>query len=170
MKKFICVPVIVILIFISTVVQGAEIWEEFSGIRWGTPLAALEGLQENRKDDYVQYCVRPEEQYSIDDLVLGSVIYGFYQEKFYAAFINLTSRSQFDQTMKLLQLKYGNPRANLRLTQTTYIWDYQQLKIKLKHDKKNETFKLGFYHTPLSEALNRQRIGEGGIRIRKLDE
>ena len=170
MKKTSIIPFIVILYFVSTVVHGAEIWEEFSGIRWGTPLAALQGLQENRTDDYVQYFVRPEEQYSIDDLVLGGVIYGFYQEKFYAAFINLTSRSQFDQTMKLLQLKYGKPRANLRLTQTTYIWDYQQLKIKLKHDKKNESFKLGFYHTPLSEALNQQRIGEGDIKLRKLYE
>ena len=169
MKKTICMSAIVIFILVSIIDAGAQIWEEFSGIKWGAPLTSLKGLKEKRKDAYVNYFVRPGEIYTIDNLVLGSVTYGFYQNKFYAAFIDLDSRSHFNETMELLKLKYGKPRANLGLTQTVFIWDYQQMKIKLKHDKTKETFKIGFYFTPLSEALNRQRIAKGEIKIRKLE-
>ena len=161
--------IFLIFLFVAEV-PGTEIWEEFSGVKWGSPLASLKGLQKTHTDAYVQYFVRPEEVYALDDLVLGKVTYGFYLEKFYAAFIDIDTRAKFDRTMELLQLKYGKPRANLSLNQTVYIWDYQQVKIKLKQDNPNQAFKLGYYYTPLSEALNQQRIAKDGIKIRKLED
>jgi hypothetical protein len=51
-------------------------------------------------------------------------------------------------------------RAQLRVTQTIYIYDYHEIKIKLKHYETEGTYKLAFYYTPLSAKLNERRLEE----------
>ena len=73
-------------------------------------------------------------------------------------FIKIDSDKHIDEIKNYLDAEYGPVRAQLRVTQTIYIYDYHNIKIKLKEYETKGTYKLGFYYTPLSSKLNESRL------------
>jgi hypothetical protein len=128
------------------------------GIKWGAGAATVKNLKEVRKETNVEYYVKPGQNYIINDINLGQPIYGFFNDQFFAAFINIESDEHVDAIKDFLDAEYGPVRAQLRVTQTIYIYDYHDIKIKLKQFENKGTYKLAFYHTPLSNKLNESRM------------
>jgi hypothetical protein len=57
----------------------------------------------------------------------------------------------------------------MRMDQTIYIWDYLEVKIKLKHYEDQPKSKLAFYYTPLSAKVNEARQAAKSEVVIKLD-
>ena len=157
-----------IVLFSLGSVDAADIQDTFLGVKWGAGASTDENLKEIRKDKEVTYYVKPGQNYIIDDIRLGEPIYGFFNDKFFGAFINFESNEHVETIKNFLDKEYGPVRAQLRVTQTIYIYDYHDIKIKLKRFENKGTFKLGFYYTPLSTKLNESRMEKDFERTIKL--
>ena len=157
----VCVAGCLALLLSAASARALDIRQGFSGIRWGADISTLGTMQEKSRNEQVGYYLRPDDAYRIENVSLAPVIYGFYQNRFFAAYITIESRQAFDAVRRFLSSEYGAPRAQLRVSQTIFIWDYQDIRIKLKQWKKVTPHKLAYYWSPLSSKLNETRLDEG---------
>lgn len=131
-----------------------DVLQSFSGILWGTPIEDVRDFQEIDRDGDIRYYKRTEDFYNIGGVTLEDVIYGFFQEKFFATYMKIDSADHFRKIKRHLDNLYGDARSQLRIKQTIYIWDFKDLKIKLKQYNEQSRAKLGFYYVPLSTQAN----------------
>ena len=161
------------LVMISLVIVQAghaeDVMQSFSGILWGTPIEEIRGLQESARDGDTHYYKRAEDFYNIAGVTLSEVIYGFYQGKYFAAYMKLASADIFSKVKRHLDTVYGDARSQLRLNQTIYIWEYLDVKIKLKQYHDQSHAKLAFYYMPLSTKANRIKIEDDKEKIFKIE-
>jgi hypothetical protein len=144
----------------ASLASAADVREGFGGIAWGTPLSAVEGLEQLARDGDLSYHHRPREIYHLPNVYSGPVRYGFFEERFFAAYLNLDGREAFEQARRSLTGQYGEARAQLRVGSTILIWQAGKVTIKLKHYEKEGRAKLAYYYAPLSDRLNRQRLDQ----------
>ncbi len=57
----------------------------------------------------------------------------------------------------------------MRMDRTIYIWDFLEVKIKLKHYEEREEAKLAFYYTPLSTKVNEARKATKSETVIKIE-
>jgi hypothetical protein len=88
---------LIVMISLALVQAGhaEDVMQSFSGILWGTPIEEIRGLQESARDGDIHYYKRAEDFYNIAGVTLSDVIYGFYQGKYFAAYMKLTSADIF---------------------------------------------------------------------------
>jgi hypothetical protein len=158
MKKLFAFSSLLTLILSVNSAHTGDIQEGFMGIKWGAAVSTAGNLQEVRRTANIVYYIRPDEFYNLKNMKLGQPIYGFFQNKFFAVFIKLDSGNRIDEIKGFLDAEYGPARAQLRLAQRIYIYDYHHIKVKLKHYETEDTYKLGFYYTPLSTRLNESQL------------
>lgn len=139
---------------------AADIHEGFSGIRWGTALSAVAGLEQISREGDLSYHQRPREVYRMPNVYAGPVIYGFFQDRFFAVYFNLPEGEAFEQARKSLTGQYGEPRAQLRMDRTILIWQSGEITLKLKRYEKTGRAKLAYYYRPLSQRLNQRRLDQ----------
>jgi hypothetical protein len=152
----------------ASLANAAELREGFGGIAWGAPLSAVEGLELVARDGDLSYHHRPHEVYHMPNVHSGPVRYGFFEERFFAAYLDLEGREAFEQARRSLTGQYGEARAQLRLGSTILIWQSGEVTIKLKHYEKEGRAKLAYYYAPLSDRLNRQRLDQDFEKYFKL--
>ena len=157
MKKMVFVCGIVIVL-VGQFALAADLNEGFSGLKWGTNVSAADNLSELSQKGNVRYYYRFNEIGLIYNIHVGRVFYGFYQDKFFAVQFRLNSRKDFDKIKEFLTADYGAPRAQFRVNQTIYIWEYKNIKMKMKLNEKDGQQKLAYYYTPLSSKLNESRL------------
>ena len=149
----------------ASLASAADVQKGFGGIAWGTPLSAVEGLEQVARDGDLSYHRHPREIFHLPNVYSGPVRYGFFEERFFAAYLNLDGREAFEQARRSLTGQYGEARAQLRLGSTILIWQTGEVTIKLKHYQKEGRAKIAYYYAPLSDRLNRQRTGPGFRKI-----
>jgi hypothetical protein len=139
---------------------AADLRQGFAGIQWGTPLTAVEGLEQVSREGDLSYHRRPREVYHIPNVFNGPVLFGFFEERFFAAYLTLEDRAAFEQARKSLTGQYGEARAQLRVNSTILIWQSGEITIKLKRFEKEGRAKLAYYYSPLSDRLNQRRLDQ----------
>jgi len=157
MKKSIFIYGMVIILM-AHFVYAADLNEGFSGLKWGTNVSAVDNLSELSQKGNVGYYFRFNEMGLIYNTNVGQVFYGFYEDKFFAVYFKIKSKKDFDKIKEFITLDYGTPRAQLRVSQTIYIWEHKNIKIKMKLHEKNSHQKLAYYYTPLSNKLNESQL------------
>ncbi len=141
----------------------------FSGINWGAPVAEARGLALDRQAGDESYYTKPDDFYSLGGVTCDEVIYGFYQNQFFAAFMRISSQKDFSAVREHLTERFGDARSQMRMDRTIYIWDYLDVKIKLKHYEERAEAKLAFYYTPLSTKVNEARKATKSETVIQLD-
>lgn len=160
------------MIFLGMVQIGMaeDVMQGFSGILWGTPIEEVRDFQETGSDGDIRYYKRTEDFYNIAGVTLPNVIYGFYQGKYFSAYMKVTTADDFAKIKRHLDNIYGDARSQLRVKQTIYIWDFMDVKIKLKFYHKQSIAKLGFYYVPLSTIANEAKAKSDTEKIYKLEQ
>jgi hypothetical protein len=157
-----------VIILMAHFVYAADLNEGFSGLKWGTNISAVDNLSELSQKGNVGYYFRFNEMGLIYNTNVGQVFYGFYGDKFFAVYFKIKSKKDFDKIKEFITLDYGAPRAQLRVSQTIYIWEHKNIKIKMKLHEKNGHQKLAYYYTPLSNKLNESQLEENFEQYIKL--
>ncbi|MBT8349677.1 MAG: hypothetical protein KJO26_00345 [Deltaproteobacteria bacterium] len=142
------------------VADAADLEAGFMGIQWGSPAAHQEGLTQlyNRKN--VVYYSQPNVVHTIHEIPVPNVVYGFYEDQFFAVYIELESEDVFGEFREYLKSQYGNPDKSfsMKTSETVYKWKQGEVKIKLKTNEENYRMKLGFYYLPLSQKVNEEQM------------
>ena len=157
MKRFKQIIYGLVFMLISTgVLNGADLQKGFLGTNWGTHISELTGFNKISQKGDVSYYGNPQKSYTIFGVDTANVIFGFFKDKFFAAYIAVESIEVFDRAKNHLTQKFGSPQTILKTQnrQTIFSWKQSDTRIKLKLFEKEGKMKLAFYYTPLAEKVN----------------
>jgi hypothetical protein len=168
MKLAIAGLIAIALTCLTTPAAAQELRTTFSGIRWGAPAEEARGLALARQSGDESYFSKADDFYSLGGVNCEKVLYGFYQNQFFGAFMQVNNQKDFQAVLKHLTQRYGDARSQMRMDRTIYIWDYLDVKIKLKHYEDQPEAKLAFYFTPLSTKVNEARQATKSETVIKL--
>jgi len=146
-----------IFLFISTgVLHGADLQEGFLGTNWGAHISELTEFSKVSQKGDVSYYGNPQKFYTIFGVDTANVFFGFFKDKFFAAYVAVESIEVFDRVKHQLTQKFGSPQTILktRNRQTIFSWKQTDTRIKLKLYEKEGKMKLAFYYTPLAGKVN----------------
>jgi hypothetical protein len=139
-------------------VQAAELESGFMDTKWSTPAKDLQGFTRVGGSGKIAYYVNPQRAYTFFGTeVPDDVVYGFYEDKFFAVYVNIEGIDVFSQIKSYIQHKYGVPSKTSRETRgdlTTYSWKLNQTQIKFKHHETSGKMKMSFYYLPIATQVN----------------
>jgi hypothetical protein len=135
-------------------VQAADLDSGFMDTKWSTPARDLKGFTRVGGSEKIAYYVNPQRTYTFFGTeVPDDVVYGFYDDKFFAVYVNIEGIDVFSQIKSYIQHKYGVPNKTSRETRgdlTTYSWKLNQTQIKFKHHETSGKMKISFYYLPIA--------------------
>ncbi|MEJ2730681.1 MAG: hypothetical protein P8185_19635 [Deltaproteobacteria bacterium] len=137
-----------------------DLQQGLHGMKWGSSAAENADLTKVHETARVAYYAKPNTYYQMSSQPIPGVFYGFYDDKFFAAFIKLRSFGQFSELKHGFDTKYGEAKSsfNSESKQQVYRWKVGDVKIKLKMIKVRGQFEMVYYYAPLSTKLNEQRL------------
>ena len=145
---------------LCTPAMAYDFQQGIHGMKWGSSAAENADLTKVHETARVAYYVKPNTLYQISSQPVPGVFYGFYDDKFFTAFIKLRSFDQFSKLKQAFDTKYGEAKSsyNTESKQQVYRWKVGDVKIKLKMIEARGQFEMVFYYAPLSTKLNEQRL------------
>jgi hypothetical protein len=164
MKRYRAVLVIsvglVCMFAAARALAGQDIGEGMHGMRWGAAASTYGFLTKVRQEGPVTYYVNANSVYQSANQIVPGVVYGFYDERFFAVYIKLRTPDQFIQTRRHFSSRYGPPEVfrDAGGRQSVYRWKAADVKIKLKMDDATGDIKLAVYYAPLSSERNEKRL------------
>ena len=164
MRKPVCLIFITAVFLMNTGNSAAaDLKDGFFDIAWRTNLSQLEGFRKISENLNVAYFVSDQRTYKIADIKISDVVYGSYENQFFAVYINIEAIDVFAQLRRYINRKYGLPKIKITKMQeadqqTDYQWSYEKTKIKLKIYENRDNMKLAFYYTPLSAQVNEAQM------------
>ena len=170
MKRTIHALLILAALICATRAIAEDVTKSFSGIIWGISADKVGNLEQVRQDGDIRSYQRAGDFYRLGDVNLENISYAFYQDRYFAAFMPVTKKADIQAILATLNKQYGPARAQLRVDRNIYIWEYMEIKIKLKQYLANDDAKLAFYFTPISTAVNAARGGSTSTHVFKLDK
>jgi hypothetical protein len=153
------------LLLVAAGPAGAFEWEEgFAGIGWGADIAEQTELVKVDTRDNVDYYVNTAAEYTIGDVQIPHVVYGFYGGRLFAVFAMVDTLEVHAQLKGYLQSRFGLPLVEYASEgrPTIYRWKKNNLKIKLKTNEYTRKMKLALYYTPISSQVNEERAESRG--------
>jgi len=139
-------------------VQAAELESGFMDTKWSTSAKDLKGFTQVGGSEKFAYYVNPQRTYTFFGTeVPDDVVYGFYDDKFFAVYVNIEGIDVFSQIKSYIQHKYGVPNKTSRETRgdlTTYSWKLSQTQIKFKHHETSGKMRISFYYLPIANQVN----------------
>lgn len=161
--------------FQSGLVAALELSQGFAGMPWGAPITEQVGLVAVGQKGPVEFYVNPAVIHTIDDIAVSDEVYGFFNGRFFAVYIDIDAIEVFGRLKGDLTRKYGEPKISMTMKseQTIYQWKEGQVKIKLKSTRDADRMKLAFYHLPEASELNETELEahrESGLRILPIEK
>ncbi len=93
--------------------QALEIDFGFLDTKWSTPANDLKGFTRVGGKDKIAYYVSPERKFTFfGSEVPNEVVYGFYEDKFFAVYADVDGIDIFSQIKSYIQKKYGGAQKN----------------------------------------------------------
>jgi len=139
-------------------VQAAELESGFMDTKWSSSAKDLKGFTRVGGSGKIAYYINPQQAYTFFGTeVPDDVVYGFYDDKFFAVYVNIEGIDVFSQIKSYIQHKYGVPSKTSRETRgdlTTYVWKLNQTQIKFKHHETSGKMKMSFYYLPIANQVN----------------
>jgi hypothetical protein len=139
-------------------VQAAELESGFMGTKWSTPAKDLNGFTKVGGKEKLSYYVNPQRKYTFfGNEIPDDVVYGFYEDKFFAVYVDIVGIDIFSQIKSYIQRKYGVPSKTSRESRgglTTYTWRLKQTQVKFKHHETSGKMKISFYYLPIAKQVN----------------
>ena len=149
-------PIVGLLLLFQTSGWAVDLEKGFSGIAWGTDIAETRNLIRVGSNADVEYYINPGVVHTIDEIKVSQVIYGFYNQRLFAAYATVENLVAFNRMKEQLQSEYGIPKivySDLGRP-SIYRWKSGKVKIKLKVDSTETKMKAAFYYVPLSGRVN----------------
>jgi hypothetical protein len=154
-----------------TQVKAAEVDSGFMDMKWSTPAKELKGFIKVGGSKKIVYYANPQQKYTFfGNEASDHVVYGFYDDKFFAVYANIEGIDIFSQIKSYIQHKYGMPnkisretrsdlptltsRRETRGDMTIYSWKIKQAQIKFKHHETTGNMKISLYYMPIAKQAN----------------
>jgi hypothetical protein len=160
MKNYRILPGIWLILIISTSVSAFDLHQGMHGMPWASSASQYSHLTKVRESNLVDYYINSKMIYQVVNQSVTDVFYGFYKNEFFAVYIKLRSREQFDHLKLLFSENYGKPKVeqNAAGQHVVYRWKDGDVKIKVKMKEAVGDIKLAVYYMPISAVLNEELL------------
>jgi hypothetical protein len=154
-----------LLVIAGPTVHAAALPSGIHGMAWGGHVDNYPHLAKVRAAGDASYYVDRKMVYRTAGQPVSAVIYGFYRDQLFAAYIKLRSPNQAYYLEKHFSAEYGPAKVTTADGggQTVYRWEEGDLKVKLKIQDAVNVIKLGIYYQPLANKLNQALAEEGPV-------
>ena len=131
--------------------------KSFRGIKWGTNIKDLSGMQlvnidKNDKDTRIY--IRIVDKLKIGKADLEGIFYLFYKNRFYAVAIKFNLISNYLNIKETLFEQYG---AGKQIMETFHSWQGENTDIALSYIKKFNEGVVSYHFKSIEKELNRDR-------------
>jgi len=160
-----------LIVLLGVGAAGAmELEEGFLELPWGAEASGLDGFERDGSKGKIDFYTNPQVVHTIGEVTVKDEIYGFFEGRFFAVYLNIDSIDVFGRLKGYLNSKYGSPDISMTMKseETIYKWKHRGVKIKLKMQQTSGRMKLGFYHQPGAKAVDQDEIEnyqEDAIRV-----
>jgi hypothetical protein len=136
--------------------QAADLSKEFLNKPWGASLDEFPGYVNVGGSDKIAYYVNPRQAYTIFGVQVSDLVYGFCDEKFFAAYAGIEAIDAYSSIKRQIQERFGSPKISMesRGRLTTYSWKTGDTRIKMKYSEASGAMKLSFYYLPIASRVN----------------
>jgi hypothetical protein len=143
---------------ISSFVSGfSDEPSEFRGIKWGTEIGTLKGMEFLAQDGDLKFFERQNDPLTIENVQLDAVVYGFYRDQFFSAMAYYASLANFLNLKDVLSRKHGEPFRPAE-TPNRYFWSGEKVDLLLIYDENTMSGRISYFYKPLqSQAEGRQQ-------------
>lgn len=137
---------------------AADIQTGFGGVEWAASLNQVGNCQQVGEREGVQYCARSDQFHTLLGEMVPGVLYGFYQDAFFAVFIAIESDEAYLETKEKLVERLGVPETSLDATGvvSTLRWTDGAVQVELFNDSSKQGFKLVYYYLPIAKKVLRK--------------
>ena len=137
-------------------VRAADLEKEFLHKPWGAPLSEFAGDVNVGGRGKIAYYINPKQAYTIFNCQVSDLVYGFYEDKFFAVYVSLDAIDTYSTLKSEIQKKLGVPKISMesRGDLTTYSWKTGDTRIKMKYSEGTHAMKLSFYYLPIVSKVN----------------
>lgn len=135
---------------------AADLDQEFLNKRWGAPLSDFPEHVHVGGSGKIAYYVNPKQAYTLFDTQVTNLVYGFFDEKFFAVYGGIEAIDAYSTIKHGIQQRFGIPKISMesRGALTTYSWMVGETRIKMKYSEASGAMKLSLYYTPLAGRAN----------------
>lgn len=155
MNKFFIVFMMSLMFLLGPSAYASEIEDGFLHYTWGDSSSKYTGLSILGEKGEVSYYSKPGEEYTIGNVTIDKIIYGFHKDHLFGVYLNINSIEVYDKLFNHMKSQYGLPTTKLTAdNQSVFKWKQQDVTIKLKLNKLKQKMKLSFYYRPISSKLN----------------
>ena len=161
MNKILTVFMITLAFLLGTDASASDIQKGISQYKWGDSASRYTGLSKLGEKGEVSYYSKPGEKYTIGNVSIDKVIYGFYRDQLFGVYLNIESIEVYDKLLSHMKSLYGLPTTKARADNLFVSkWKQKDVTIKLKLHEPVQKMKLAFYYKPLSSELNAKQWEE----------
>ena len=127
---------------------------------WGSSIQSHPNLVLVHTKMPAAYYTNAEVAYQESGTQVSSVIYGFYRDQLFAAFVKLKTPLQFSNLKRHFSTRYGAPKTKHYPDSglTVYRWKDKAVKIKLKIRDAAKEMKMAIYYDPLATEFNQEQL------------
>jgi len=126
--------------------------EGFRGIKWGTNIKDVKNMKlvEDAVDS--KFYMRKDEKNKIGDAIVDSIVYVFYNNKFYGVIIKFNSITNFTRLKETFFQQYGSGNKHNRFMED-YDWGLMgsDVYINLKYSEVSEKGQIHYSYRPIAE-------------------
>ena len=161
MNKIMIVLIISLTFLLGTGASASELESGFLHYTWGDSSSQYTGLTILAEKGDVSYYSKSGEEYTIGDVSIDKIIYGFYRDQLFGVYLNIDSIEVYDKLFNRMKSQYGLPATKLTADdKSVFKWKQKDVTIKLKLNKAARKMKLSFYYQPISSQLNAKQWEE----------
>lgn len=155
MNKIMIAVMISLAFLLGTSASASGIENGFLNYTWADSSSKYTGLLILAEKGEVSYYSNPGEEYTIGNVSIDKIIYGFYKDQLFGVYLNIDSIEVYDKLFSHLKAQYGLPATKLTADDlSVFKWKQQDVTIKLKLNKAGQKMKLSFYYRPIKSQLN----------------
>jgi hypothetical protein len=150
------IRVLTLCVLWGSALQAADFSKEFLHKPWGSSLSEFPGYVSVGGSGKIAYYVNPKQAYTIFGVQVSDLVYGFCDEKFFAAYASIEAIDAYTSIKSQIQQRFGAPKISMesRGQLTTYSWKTGDTRIKLKYSDASGAMKLSFYYLPIASRIN----------------
>jgi hypothetical protein len=141
---------------------AADLSKEFLNKAWGAPLSEFPGYVNVGGSGRIAYYINPKQAYTIFGVQVSDLVYGFCDEKFFAAYADIEAIDAYTSIKRQIQQRFGSPKISMesRGRLTTYSWKTGETRVKMKYSEDSGAMKLSFYYLPIAGRVNAEQQRE----------
>jgi hypothetical protein len=127
----------------------------FRGIKWGTNIARLPGMELVKNGGAEKYYVRPDDKLKIGDAVIEKITYGFYRDEFFKVMIHFKGLMNYMHMKETLTGLYGDGE-HVSFGKSLYTWTGSKVLVVIEFNGTLNEGEVLYTYKPVMEKLTKE--------------